>query len=76
MFKLYKIRNINYVFIFYIFISMLLFSLVWYVQNRFRTITIEPFYIIYAAYVVTSFIEKRIPAANRCLAAMAGEVIT
>lgn len=75
MFKLYKIRNINYVFIFYIFISMLLFSLVWYVQNRFRTITVEPFYIIYAAYVVTSFIEKRMPAANRRLAAMAGEVV-
>ena len=46
MFKLYKSRNMNFIFIFYIFITMLLFSVVWYVQNRFRTITIEPFYII------------------------------
>ena len=75
IFKLYKKRNINNVFIFYIFMSMLLFSLVWYVQNRFRTITIEPFYIIYASYVISGFIEKRMPAANKRLAAMAGEVV-
>jgi hypothetical protein len=35
--------------ILYLFISMLIFSTVWYVQNRFRTITLEPFYIIYAS---------------------------
>lgn len=75
IFKLYKKRNKNNVFIFYIFMSMLLFSLVWYVQNRFRTITIEPFYIIYASYVISGFIEKRMPAANKRLAAMAGEVV-
>ena len=35
-----------------LFISMILFSVLFYVQNRFRTITIEPFYIIYAAYPI------------------------
>jgi hypothetical protein len=75
MFKLYITRNINLVFIFYIFISMLMFSIVWYVQNRFRTITIEPFYIIYAAYIITDIIEKKMPVVNRCLAAMVGEVV-
>ncbi len=29
--------------------SMILFSVVFYVQNRFRTITLEPYYIIYAS---------------------------
>jgi 4-amino-4-deoxy-L-arabinose transferase-like glycosyltransferase len=33
-----------------LFFVMLFFSLVFYVQNRFRTITLEPFYIMYAAY--------------------------
>lgn len=32
-----------------LFITMLLFSMVFYVQNRFRTLTIEPIFIIYAA---------------------------
>ncbi len=36
--------------IFYLFVTMLIFSTCWYVQNRFRTITLEPFYIIYASY--------------------------
>lgn len=75
MFKLYKIGNINLVFVFYIFISMLMFSLIWYVQNRFRTITIEPFYIIYAAYVIKDIIESKMPAVNRLLEAMAGEMV-
>jgi hypothetical protein len=35
--------------IFFLFISMLMFSIILYVQNRFRTITLEPFYVIYAA---------------------------
>lgn len=30
-------------------VSMVLFSVVFYVQNRFRTITLEPYYIIYAS---------------------------
>ena len=34
-------------------LSMVLFSVIWYVQNRFRTITIEPFMSIYAAYFVS-----------------------
>lgn len=33
-----------------LFVSMLLFSVIWYVQNRFRTITIEPLYILYATW--------------------------
>lgn len=34
-------------------LSMVLFSVIWYVQNRFRTITIEPFMSIYAAYFIS-----------------------
>ncbi|MBK6543532.1 MAG: hypothetical protein IPG10_20130 [Flavobacteriales bacterium] len=30
-------------------VCMLVFSVGFYVQNRFRTITLEPFYIIYAS---------------------------
>ena len=45
-----------------IFFTMLLFSTVWYVQNRFRTITIEPFYIIYASYAIYTLFIKYIPA--------------
>lgn len=30
--------------------SMLLFSVIWYTQNRFRTITLEPFYFIYSSF--------------------------
>ncbi|MCU0450155.1 MAG: glycosyltransferase family 39 protein [Bernardetiaceae bacterium] len=36
--------------VFYLFVAMLLFSTVWYVQNRFRTVTIEPFYLLYSAW--------------------------
>lgn len=75
VFKLHKIGSINLVFILYIFMSMLLFSLVWYVQNRFRTITIEPFYIIYAGYVINGFIEKKMPAANKRLTTIAGKMV-
>jgi 4-amino-4-deoxy-L-arabinose transferase-like glycosyltransferase len=32
-----------------LFVTMLLFSMVFYVQNRFRTLTIEPIFIMYAA---------------------------
>ncbi len=49
---------------FYLFISMLLFSTIWYVQNRFRTITIEPIYIIYAAFLLDRMI-KKYPIANK-----------
>jgi Dolichyl-phosphate-mannose-protein mannosyltransferase len=34
---------------FYLLVAMLLFSTVWYVQNRFRTVTIEPLYLLYSA---------------------------
>jgi len=36
-----------------LFFSMVLFSIVFYVQNRFRTITIESVYLLYAGYSVT-----------------------
>jgi len=36
-------------FILGLFITLLLFSVIFYAQNRFRTITIEPFYILYSA---------------------------
>lgn len=36
-----------------IFLALLFFSVVFYSQNRFRTITLEPFYILYAAYGIT-----------------------
>ena len=36
-----------------LFLSMVLFSVGFYVQNRFRTITLEPFYLLYAALPIT-----------------------
>jgi hypothetical protein len=45
-----------------LFVTMLLFSTVWYVQNRFRTITIEPFYILYASFVLVMILRKWKPA--------------
>ena len=42
----------THLYFFSIFLSMLLFSTIIYVQNRFRTITLEPFLIIYAAYAI------------------------
>ena len=41
-----------------LFLSMLLFSVIWFVQNRFRTITIEPIYILYSGFVLSTLIEK------------------
>jgi hypothetical protein len=55
--------------ILYLLITMFLFSTVWYVQNRFRTITIESFYILYSAVIFFSFIEK-IPILNRIFASI------
>jgi 4-amino-4-deoxy-L-arabinose transferase-like glycosyltransferase len=52
-----------------LFAVMVFFSTFYYVQNRFRTITIEPFYIIYAAYMLDCIYtwlrqrKKNIPAA-------------
>ncbi len=52
-------RNVNkHFYMLSIFLSMLLFSTVFYVQNRFRTITIEPFFIIYASYSINLFFLK------------------
>jgi hypothetical protein len=51
-------------FMFYLFLVMLLFSTILYVQNRFRTVTIEPFYIVYAAPIFYKLIEK-VPIFNK-----------
>ena len=47
--------------IFYLTFSMLIFSTFWYVQNRFRTITLEPFYIIYASFYLNKYLNKFSP---------------
>lgn len=44
--------------IIFLFLSMVIFSVGMYVQNRFRTITLEPFYILYAAYGFTMVQKK------------------
>jgi len=54
-----KNRVMNSVII-YVFFTMVIFSTLWYVQNRFRTVTIEPFYIIYCATIISQ-IADRIP---------------
>ena len=41
-----------------IFLTMFLFSVIFYSQNRFRVITVEPFYIIYASYFLHYINEK------------------
>lgn len=45
----------NHLFIASIFLTMFLFSVIFYTQNRFRVITIEPFYIIYASFCIIMF---------------------
>ena len=67
--KLIQKRDKAVIPIIYIFLSMLLFSTVWYVQNRFRTVTIEPFYIIYASFFLNYLIEK-MPVAKKILTAV------
>jgi hypothetical protein len=37
---------------------MVIFSVVFYVQNRFRVITIEPFYLIYASFGLSHIVHK------------------
>lgn len=41
-----------------LFITMFLFSMVYTFESRFRTTTLEPFYIIYAAFSVYSFTQR------------------
>jgi len=67
IFIMLRKNNKNGLFILYIFVSMFLFSIIWYVQNRFRTITIEPFYIVYSANIFMNFIEKKYPIVNKHL---------
>jgi hypothetical protein len=40
-----------------LFLSMVVFSIGFYVQNRFRTITVEPFYILYAALPIADLFQ-------------------
>ena len=51
-------------FILGLFFTMVMFSVVFYAQNRFRTITLEPFYIIYGAfgflYSIEYLLRKRV----------------
>lgn len=42
-----------------LFLTMLIFSVGFYVQNRFRTITLEPFYVIYASFWVAQYLKNR-----------------
>ncbi len=42
----------------YLMLAMLIFSIVWYVQNRFRSITLEPVYIVYAALPLWVLIQR------------------
>jgi hypothetical protein len=44
--------------ILYLILTMFIFSTIWYVQNRFRTITLEPFYLIYASKYVCRTLGK------------------
>lgn len=44
--------------IIYLIVTMTLFSLVWYTQNRFRTITLEPFLCLYAGLGVNHLLKK------------------
>ena len=39
-----------------LYLSVFILSVIFYVQNRFRTITLEPFYIIYASYGFYNFV--------------------
>ncbi|MCL4479023.1 MAG: glycosyltransferase family 39 protein [Deltaproteobacteria bacterium] len=50
----------KHVWILSLFLTMIIFSVGFYVQNRFRTITIEPFYIVYSAFGIWYFL-KQIP---------------
>ncbi len=45
-------------YILFLFTSILVLSVVFYSQNRFRTITLEPFYLLYAASMVSFLINK------------------
>ena len=55
------------IFILCILFSMIIFSVVWYVQNRFRSITIESFYIIYGSNILVKVLENYTPKINKWL---------
>jgi len=48
----------KYSWILFLFITMLLFSVIFYTQNRFRTITLEPVYILFAVFGFFSFLKN------------------
>jgi hypothetical protein len=54
--RLSKSHFKDHCWIIYLMLTMLIFSTFWYVQNRFRTITLEPFYILYASYFLNIFL--------------------
>lgn len=56
--QLLKQRNVRVMPLIYTMLTMLIFSVVWYVQNRFRSITLEPLYIVYAAAPLLQLIER------------------
>ncbi|MDJ1472136.1 glycosyltransferase family 39 protein [Cytophagaceae bacterium DM2B3-1] len=58
MFTLFRQDFKKHIWMAGLFIAMLVFSVGIYVQNRFRTITLEPFFLIYAAYTLTSLYQK------------------
>lgn len=72
MIRLTRNRKRSAIPILYIFLAMLLFSTIWYTQNRFRTITLEPFYIIYAAYALAGYLDKKLSYIDTRLSAIAG----
>ena len=56
--KSLKINFKKHFWIFGLFLSLFLFSSIWYAQNRFRTLTIEPFYFIYCSYFFVYLVDK------------------
>ncbi len=57
--RMLKARNPRVVPLVYVMLSMVIFSTVWYVQNRFRTITLEPLYLVYAALPLWELLQRK-----------------
>lgn len=56
--KSFKVDFQRHSWFFYLLLSMLLFTLIYGMQSRFRSITLEPYYLIYAAFGVLSIFPK------------------
>jgi 4-amino-4-deoxy-L-arabinose transferase-like glycosyltransferase len=63
--RLIKRPEKEHLWVVYLFVSMLIFSVVFYVQNRFRTITLEPFYLLYAAEGIRKILSARTAQATQ-----------